>query len=90
MRLGHISRLTSSPSSDVILLFSQNIKTLRTLLLHVFHAILTSTLALARNALFSSRLNKDWMLKDWVHELISGCCLHHFNLSGIDISLLNN
>ena len=23
-------------------------------------------------------------------ELIPGCSLHHFNLSGIDISLLNN
>ena len=36
------------------------------------------------------RFDTDWTLKGWVDELIPGCGLHHFNLSGIDISLLNN
>ena len=73
----------------------QNIKTVKTFLLHLCNAILTSTLALARNALIgvfvgliqTGRWKVGLMNYD---ELIPSCSLHHFNLSGIDISLLNN
>ena len=82
MHLGHIRRLTRRPCSDVIppCLARRTSRLSR---------LFCCTYVKKCVAVFS-RFDKDWTLKDWVDELIPGCSLHHFNLSGIDISLLNN